>query len=161
VRLNGLWGVLAALMVAILIPTSAATTPRARPVAPPAGMMPSFSPRPPYTIHGLLTLLTTNLLQAGSACAGQGGYADIQAGMPVTITDVTGRVIRTGRLGAGRGSASSGAALEGACEFEFAISEIPELAVYGIRLDQRGTLRYSLAEMKRLNWVVRLQLSSD
>jgi hypothetical protein len=54
-----------------------------------------------------------------------------------------------------------GAAHDGACHFEFTVGGIPEVAVYGIRIEERGTMEYSLAEMKQQNWSVRLQLSAD
>jgi hypothetical protein len=32
---------------------------------------------------------------------------------------------------------------------------------HGIEMERRGIVQYSLAEMKRQNWVVRLQLTTD
>jgi hypothetical protein len=161
VHLKRLRRIRAALILATLIPTLGATTPRVSPVTPPSAMTPSLRPRPPYTIHGILTLVSANLRQTGSACAGQGGYADIQAGKPVTVTDVLGKVIGVGQLGTGHPGTASGAAHDGACDFDFTVGGIPEVAVYGIRIEERGTLEYSLAEMKQRNWSVRLQLSAD
>jgi hypothetical protein len=149
-HLKRLRGVLAGLILATLIPTLGATTPCVSPVTPPSAMTPSLGPRPPYTIHGLLTLVSANLRQTGSACAGQGGYADIQAGKLVTVTDVLGKVIGVGQLGTGRPGAASGAAHHRACDFEFTVGGIPEVAVYDIRIEERGTLEYSLAEMRQL-----------
>ena len=159
--LKRLWGILGALILTPLIPTSGATTLRVSPVMPPSDMTPSLTPRPPYIIHGLLTLVSANLRQAGSACAGQGGYADIQAGKPVTITDATGKVIGMGQLSTGRLGVVSGVAQDRTCDFEFTVRGIPEVAVYGIRLEERGTLQYSLSEMKQQNWSVRLQVSAN
>jgi YD repeat-containing protein len=155
-----LGGVPATLVLAILIPTSAATMPSALPMAPPAGLTLSLTSRPPYTIRGRLTLISANLSQAGAACAGRGGYADIQAGKPVTVTDATGRVIGVGYLTAGHRRSTHDAPQDGACDFEFAVAGIPEVDVYGIALEGRGALQYSLAEMKQQNWFVRLQLSA-
>jgi hypothetical protein len=126
-------------------------------------MAPSVPSRPPYLIRGLLTLITTNLSQAGSVCAGEGGYADIQAGKPITITDAAGKVIGVGHLGAGqrvvRSSSAGGGG--GACDFEFAVGGIPEVSVYEVRLEERGTLQYSLSEMKLQDWFIRLQLRAE
>lgn len=156
-----LHGAPATLMIlATLIPTWAATMPSASPLVPPAGMTPSLISRPPYTIRGRLTLITENLRQAGAACAGRGGYADIQAGKPVTVADAAGRIIGVGQLAAGHPGASREARRDDACDFEFAIAGIPEVKVYAIELEGRGTLQYSLAEMKEQNWFVRLQLTA-
>jgi hypothetical protein len=149
----------AILILAIQIPTTAAAMPSALPMAPPAGMAPSLITRPPYTIRGRLTLVTADLREAGAACAGQGGYADIQAGKPVTVSDASGRIIGVGQLTAGHRGASREAARDGACDFEFAIAGVPEVNVYAIELEGRGTLQYSLREMREQDWFVRLQLT--
>ena len=159
-RIRRLYGVREAMILAILGPTSAATTPRVPSVDLPAGMTPSLTPRPPYTIRGRLSLISANLSQSGSICAGQGGYVDIQAGKPVTITDATGRVIGVAKLGTGHRARPDEATPDGACDFEFLVGGIPEVDVYGIELARRGTLQYSLAEMKRQDWFVRLRLQA-
>jgi hypothetical protein len=153
-------GILAILLPAILFPTSAVPMPSAPRMAPPAGMTPSLMSHPPYTIRGRLTLLTANLREAGAVCAGQGGYADIQAGKPVTVTDTAGKILGVGRLATGHRAPTRDVAEDDACDFEFAIGGIPEMDIYSIELEGRGTLQYSLAEMRQQNWFVRLQLNA-
>jgi hypothetical protein len=149
------------MILVFLIPISVAATPSVSPARRPAGMTPSLNSRPPYTISGRLSLIATNLVQAESACTGQGQYADIQAGAPVTITDSTGEVIGVSHLGTGRRRLTGETAPGGTCDFEFVVGGIPEVEVYGVRFERRGTLQYSLAEMKRQSWTVRLELRAD
>jgi hypothetical protein len=157
-RLSGL---AVAFILSILTPTAAPSAPHVPPIPQPAGMTPSLNPRPPYTIRGLLTLVTPNLSLAGSACAGQGGYADIQEGKVVTVTDTTGRVIGIGRLAPGHPAAPSDVAQNGGCDFAFEVAGVPEMDLYSIALEGRGTLQYSLTELRQQNWFVRLQLSAN
>ena len=149
------------MILVFFISTSVAATPSVSPALRPAGMTPSLNPRPPYTISGRLSLIATNLAQAGSACTGQGSYADIQAGAPVTITDSTGGVIGVSHLGTGRRRPTGDVAAGGACDFEFVVGGIPEAEVYGIRFERRGTLQYSLAEMKQQSWSLHIELRAD
>ena len=144
-----------------LIPISVAATPSVSPARRPAGMTPSLNPRPPYTISGRLSLIATTLGQAGSACTGQGQYADIQAGAPVTITDSTGGVIGVSHLGTGHRRLTGDVAAGGTWDFEFVVGGIPEVEAYGIRFERRGTLQYSLAEMKQQSWAIQLELRTN
>lgn len=149
------------MILVFLIPISVAATPSVSPARRPAGMTPSLNSRPPYTISGRLSLIATNLVQAGSACTGQGSYADIQAGAPVTITDSTGGVIGVSHLGTGHRRLTGDVAAGGTCDFEFVVGGIPEAEVYGIRFERRGTLQYSLAEMKQQGWAIQLELRTN
>ena len=149
------------MILVFLIPISVAATPSVSPARRPAGMTPSLNSRPPYTISGRLSLIATNLVQAESACTGQGQYADIQAGAPVTITDSTGEVIGVSHLGTGRRRLTGETAPGGTCDFEFVVGGIPEAEVYGIRFERRGTLKYSLAEMKQQGWAIQLELRTN
>ena len=149
------------MILVFLIPLSVAATPTVSPARRPAGLTPSLNPRPPYTISGRLSLIATNLVQAGSACTGQGQYADIQAGAPVTITDSAGGVIGVSHLGTGHRRLTGDVAAGGACDFEFVVGGIPEAEAYGIRFERRGTLQYSLAEMKQQSWAIQLELRTN
>ena len=147
------------MVVVFFISTSVAATPGVAPALRPAGMTPSLNPHPPYTISGRLSLITATLAHGESACTGQGQYADIQAGAPVTIIDAAGGVIGVSHLGTGRRRLVGAPA--GTCDFEFVVGGIPEVEVYGIRFERRGTLQYSLSEMKQQSWTVRLELRAD
>ena len=149
------------MILVFFISTSGAATPSVPPALRPAGLTPSLHPRPPYTISGRLSLIATNLVQAGSACTGQGQYADIQAGAPVTITDSTGGVIGVSHLGTGHRRLAGDVAADGTCDFEFVVGGIPEAEVSGIRFERRGTLQYSLAEMKQQGWAIQLELRTN
>ena len=149
------------MILVFLIPISVAATPSVSPALRPAGMTPSLNPRPPYTISGRLSLIATNLVQAGSACTGQGQYADIQAGAPVTITDSTGGVIGVSHLGTGHRRLTRDVAPVGTCDFEFVVGGIPEVEAYGIRFERRGTVQYSLAEMKQQSWSLHIELRAE
>src|SRR5262245_2209410 len=151
----------AGIILVCFISTSVAATPSVSPILRPRGVTPSLNPQPPYSISGRLSLITATLVHAGSACSGQGQYADIQAGAPITITDAAGGVIGVGHLGTGRPRLTGEGAPAGTCDFEFVVGGIPEVDIYGIRFERRGTLTYSLAEMKQHGWRVRLELRSD
>jgi hypothetical protein len=149
------------MILVFLISTSVAATPSVSPALRPAGMTPSLNPHPPYTISGRLSLISATLVHAGSACTGQGQYADIQAGAPVTITNAAGGVIGVSHLGSGHRRLTGELAPAGTCDFEFVVGGIPEVEVYGVRFERRGTLQYSLTEMKQQSWTVRLELRAD
>jgi hypothetical protein len=148
-------------ILVFFISTSVAATPSVSPALRPAAMTPSLNSHPPYTISGRLSLITATLVHAGSACTGQGQYADIQPGAPVTIIDAAGGVIGVSHLGTGRRRLTGELAPAGTCDFEFVVGGIPEVEVYGIRFERRGTLQYSLTEMKQQSWTVRLELRAD
>jgi hypothetical protein len=156
--MNGFNGARRAVILASLVPTLATPIPSLPQLTEPACMIPSLTTRAPYTIHGRLTLIDENLAQVGSTCAGQGADADIHAGAPVTVTDANGRVIGRGPLGAGRNGGTSEDESMRACHFAFEVDGVPEVAVYGIGLERRGTLQFTLVQMKLQNWWVQLQL---
>jgi len=149
------------IVLVCLISTSVAATPSISPALRPTGMTLSLNPHAPYTISGRLSLITDNVRQSGSACAGQGRYADIQAGAPITITDSTGGVIGVSHLATGHRRLTRDVAPVGTCDFEFVVGGIPEVEAYGIRFERRGTLQYSLAEMKQQSWSLHIELRAD
>jgi hypothetical protein len=151
----------AGIVLVCLFSTSVAATPSISPAPRPTGMTPSLNPHAPYTISGRLSLITDNVRQSGSACTGQGPYADIQAGAPITITDSTGGIIGVSHLGTGHRRLTRDVARVGTCDFEFVVGGIPEVEAYGIRFERRGTLQYSLAEMKQQSWSLHIELRAD
>jgi hypothetical protein len=88
----------------------------------------------------------------GNNCTGHGGYEDIKAGLQVTIRNEAGTVIGTGDFGGGTVLSFD------ACEFHFAIPNVPKATFYQIEAGRRGTLRYSYAEMQSKNWKVAFAL---
>jgi hypothetical protein len=134
-------------------------TPPAAPIGSrPNTAQPASNPTGPgaKTIKGKYTLIAADLLgeRLSSFCAGAGGFSDIQKGKQVTVSDATGRVIGVGAFGDGwrRGPVT--------CEFEFTVEGVPQSDFYQIEVQRRGVLRYSLAEMQRLDWTVEMRLSS-
>jgi hypothetical protein len=47
------------------------------------------------------------------------------------------------------------------CRFSFAITGLPKVDFYGVEVQRRGRLNYSLSDMKTNGWVVELVLSSS
>jgi hypothetical protein len=125
------------------------------------GMTPSLTSHAPYTISGRLSLISANLLEAGSGCTGQGNYASIHGGAPITVTDASGRVIGVGHLAMGQRRLTDGSPAADRCDFEFVVGGLPEVEVYGIHLERHGSLQYTLTEMKRQNWAIRLELQAS
>jgi hypothetical protein len=70
-------------------------------------------------------------------------------------------VIGVSHLGSGHRRLTGELAPAGTCDFEFVVGGIPEVEVYGVRFERRGTLEYSLTEMKQQSWTVRLELRAD
>ena len=64
-------------------------------------------------------------------------------------------------LGTGHRRLTEDVAAGGACDFEFVVGGIPEAEAYGIRFERRGTLQYSLAEMKQQGWAIQLELRTN
>jgi hypothetical protein len=68
-------------------------------------------------------------------------------------------VIGVGELGLGQPGQSQDAR-QVMCHFEFEITGLPEVDSYGVQMQHRGTLRYTLADLRAKNWSVRFSLSS-
>ena len=131
-----------------------------RPAAP-SGTASSAPPPPPprpdakalHTIHGTMTLIDTKIeAEGGFGCRGSGGFSDIAAGKQVTVTDATSKVIGVGTFGPGQPGRDVPNVV---CVFEFSIPNLPGVEFYGIEAQRRGTLHYSLEEMKRRDWTIR------
>jgi hypothetical protein len=105
------------------------------------------------TITGTMTVIAANIGGSGSSCAGEGGFSDMRAGKQVVVTDAGGRVIGVGVLQDGQRERGV------TCRFPFTVKGLPDVDFYGIEAQNRGTLRYSRAEMERRGWTVEFMLS--
>ena len=112
-----------------------------------------------HTLTGSLSLSDSSSfgsLNPGDSCQGSDGYDDIVPGAQVVVTDQSGKTLQTGVLGAGSYDGSS-------CDFDLKISNLPDASFYRLQIgrETRGTMQYSLSEMKRNHWQVSLTLGDD
>ena len=87
----------------------------------------------------------------GLACAGTGGYDDIEAGLEVTVRDANDTII-------GDAALSEGSALADGCSFDFKVSSLPRTTFYKVKVGNRGEQNFSFDEMKAAGWSVSLSL---
>lgn len=73
-------------------------------------------------------------------CTGGGGFGDLQAGTPVTVTDDKGQTIAVGRL-------DRGTMTYGNCSFPFTV-KAPERASYGIKIAERNQIQFTRDEVR-------------
>jgi hypothetical protein len=83
---------------------------------------------------------------------GRGGYADLQPGGVVTVTDGAGKVIGVGSL------ANPGENSAGDCQLGFAVHGLPDRAFYGVEVTHRGVVRYSRDQLRAAEWAVSLSI---
>ncbi len=142
------------------------------------------------TIDGTFTLLEPVMDAPGGPCSGEGGFSDIDSGLPVVVRDEDGSTIATTRLGAGQrvdfsavlGPDDSSEPGEDAsteerlveaiedtdfsdldisyCQFTFELEEVSEAEFYAIEVGDRGEQTYSLDEMNEMDWTVAFSLGS-
>lgn len=107
-----------------------------------AGGKGPFGPRT-FTVNGTLSLQNPDGYSASTTCIGKGGYADIDEGTAVTITDAATATVAIGRLGVGRID-------DYGCTFGFSVSSVPAgKGFYGIEVSHRGVLKYSEADISK------------
>lgn len=98
------------------------------------------------TINGTLHLVDPDAAWTyGQPCTGEGGFADVQAGAVVTVSNKAGTVVATGRLDAGsyRGDINRGFS----CDFAFTVSGVPDSDLYTIQVGRRGGLAFTADEV--------------
>lgn len=114
-------------------------------------------PEVTLTVGSLQTITGTMLLRDRSPafdgqCFGDGGYSDLREGAQVTVSDESGATIAVGELGRGESVESR------YCEFSITVEDVPAATFYSIEVSRRGQLRYSMAEMERMDWEVGFSL---
>ena len=111
-----------------------------------------------HTLSGSLLLVDSGYgaLAAGRPCSGEGGYADLDGGAQVVLTDDRGETLSTGRLSAGEYDGLG-------CVFSFALEDVTRADFYGLSIagGNRGQLQYSYEELSEADWSLQLSIGDD
>lgn len=102
------------------------------------------------TVTGTLLLDDANGFDWTSAtgCFGVGGYEDVRAEAPVTITDGAGATVGLAKLKQGILETAPGASAAHACKFTFTVTDVPTgKGFYGVEVARRGTVQYPEQKM--------------
>jgi hypothetical protein len=111
------------------------------------------------TITGSFELVDKDISRGGPGeCQGTGGFSDINQNMQVVVLDGKRNTIATGNLEADN---YSGEYSNVACAFPFRIENVPISDFYEIEVGRRGSLKYSLDEMRSKKWNLMFSLGSD
>ncbi len=103
------------------------------------------------TVHGTMTLGplafaagtgtgTDGNLVKGDPCGATDGYTDIATGAEVDVVDASGKVLGTGKLGAGTGQDAM------SCVFRFTVTGVPAgQSIYGVKVGNtaRGVVHFT------------------
>jgi hypothetical protein len=90
----------------------------------------------------------------GGTCAGNGRYADVHEGAPVTVSAPDGAVLGTARLDEGRPSLESEPT---ECTFSFTAADVPPgPSFYLVEVGQHGALTYTAQDLLRYGAMLRL-----
>lgn len=130
------------------------------------------------TITGTFTLFDIGGVIGGhESCSGDGGYSDIDAGMPVTVRDGDGTIVggtstrhstRDELVASLTEEENSGVdeaeelldGLEGSiCTLRFEV-EVDDADFYEVEVGNRGSLSYRKAELAERDWVVEFSLGN-
>lgn len=117
---------------------------------------PTATPTPgPHWILGHVTLYVhqPTWKVADESCSGSGAYADIRAGLQMTLRDQDNRILGVSPLGEGWVMTP----LE-ACRFLFGYDPAPYAEFYQVESNGRQGLTYSYADMVDNYWTVALEL---
>jgi len=69
------------------------------------------------------------------------------------MKDGSGKLLSTGSLAEGTGTATQ-------CTFAFTLPDVPEVPFYTVEVGRRGSLSYSLSDLKSQGWKLTLTLGS-
>lgn len=100
-----------------------------------------------HTLYGSVQVYDSDneLSDTGDYCSNEYGYDDISVGSPVQVSDENGQTIGAASLG-------SGEVRDGACAFDYVISDLPDAGFYNVSVGRRGELTYSRSELEEKNW---------
>jgi hypothetical protein len=101
-----------------------------------------------HDVNGTFVLTDDAVTHGGGSCQGTGGYADIQAGLTVTVKDASGKIIATSRLVDDDANSPAGK-----CSYTFAV-QVPDADFYAFEVGHRGELTYSRDELEGMDWDV-------
>lgn len=110
------------------------------------------------TLTGSFTLIDSDILRTSEGCSGTGGYSDVHAGMQVVIKNEKGEILALGELGPDR---NPGQYSEVSCVFPFVVKDIPRADFYEIEVGKRGSLKYSIEDLRKAGWVVGFSLGGN
>ncbi|MEV8309937.1 hypothetical protein AB0P36_21930 [Streptomyces flavidovirens] len=95
------------------------------------------------TTGGIFLSDYDGFVSTGELCTGKGGYADLDAGTEVTITDASGTVVAADNL-------TTGEVVGSACLFNFTVRDIPAGSkLYRVEVSHRGALTKTEAELRK------------
>lgn len=113
-----------------------------------------------YHADGVLVLHAQDTpWQPGEECEGTDEYVDVRTGVPVVVTDQSGRVLATTTIepGVPRGSEEATTTLLTECHFQFSVS-VPRAETYVFDVGGRGAVTYTYDELVNDGWDVSLTL---
>lgn len=111
-----------------------------------------FGPAPKYDLSGMVGLLDRDgYSSSGGACAGDGGYSDIEQGLQVVVKNAEGTILGTGHL-------EPGSVRGGYCVFRFRVNDLPRSRFYAVEAGRRGAITYSFQQLEDEAWSVTLTL---
>jgi hypothetical protein len=114
---------------------------------------------PKHDLTGTFTLEEGTLSATpGKPCtAKSSGYSDISQGTTVTVSDGNGKILATGRLGAGQLGPIVISTMS-YCVFPLDVPSVPKADFYKVEVGRRGGLTRTYQEMQDSNWQVALKL---
>lgn len=87
-------------------------------------------------------------------CQGRNGYADLTYDMPVTVTNAEGKIV-------GIGKTDFGEWVDGHCNFNYKVENIPKSDFYSVEVGHRGKVNYSFSDIVQNNWHVSQQIGKE
>lgn len=143
-----------ALVFAVLVVGSLVHLRQPSSPAPASVVVPAAAPPATTTVTGTLTLDDDETAQ--NDCVGEGGYADIEPGATVILTDESGKILGSSSLGVSSAT-SSGLS----CVFPFTIADVPtDAAQYAVEVTHRGKVVNSRQDLEATAWTFALTLGS-
>lgn len=110
------------------------------------------------TLKGTFTLVDTGVSRTSGGCSGTGGYSDVHAGMQVVIKNEKNEILALGNVGE---DTYNGPYPEVTCQFPIVVKDIPRAEFYQIEVGRRGSLQYSIEDLRKANWVVSFILGDN
>lgn len=110
------------------------------------------------TLTGSFTLIDTEISRTSEGCTGTGGYTDVREGLQVVVKNEKNEILALGQLGRDN---YTGEYPQVACEFPFVIKDIPRADFYEIEVGKRGSLKYSVDDLRKAGWVVEFSLGGS
>ena len=111
------------------------------------------------TIKGTFELIDTGISRdSPGECRGTGGFSDVNQNMQVVVLDGNRNTIATGNL---EPDNYSGEYSNVKCVFPFKIENVPIADFYEIEVGRRGSLKYSLEDMRSNKWTLMFSLGGS